>query len=172
MVNSINETPNRSLNGRTPASVNAENESEVRLDAYLVRRKAQKKPPILKKSSKRKRTPYTFKIGDQVRISHLRRQFQRDYDQTFTEEIFIVSHRFVSQGIPIYKIKDMMNDPIQGSFYASELQKVSKDEQIQWRTEKIIRKRKVRGKPEVLVRWLGWPKKFDSWIPEVDVKNI
>lgn len=172
MVNSINETPNRSLNGRTPASVNAENESEVRLDAYLVRRKAQKKPPILKKSSKRKRTPYTFKIGDQVRISHLRRQFQRDYDQTFTEEIFIVSHRFVSQGIPIYKIKDMMNDPIQGSFYASELQKVSKDEQTQWRIEKIIRKRKVRGKPEVLVRWLGWPKKFDSWIPEVDVKNI
>lgn len=43
MVNSINETPNRSLNGRTPASVNTENESEVRLDAYLVRRKAQKK---------------------------------------------------------------------------------------------------------------------------------
>lgn len=53
MVNSINETPNRSLNGRTPASVNAENESEVGLDAYLVRQKAQKKPPILKKSSKR-----------------------------------------------------------------------------------------------------------------------
>lgn len=102
-----------------------------------------------------------------MRISHLRRQFQRDYDQTFTEEIFIVSHRFVSQGIPIYKLKDMMNEPIQGSFYASELQK-----ETQWRIEKIIRKRKVGGKPEVLVRWLGWPKKFDSWIPEIDVKNI
>lgn len=169
---SINETPNRSLNGRAPASVDAENESEVRLNAYLVRRKAQKKRLNIKKSSKRKRTAYTLKIGDQVRISHLRRQFQRDYDQTFTEEIFIVSYRFVSQGIPIYKIKDMMNEPIQGSFNASDLQKVSKDEQTQWRIEKIIRKRKVRGKPEVLVRWLGWPKKFDSWIPEIDVKNI
>lgn len=42
-----------------------------------------------------------------------------------------------------------MNDPIQGSFYASELHKVSKDEQTKWRIEKIIRKRKVRGKPEV-----------------------
>lgn len=172
VVMSINETPNRSLNGRAPASVDAENESEVRLNAYLVRRKAQKKRLNIKKSSKRKRTAYTLKIGDQVRISHLRRQFQRDYDQTFTEEIFIVSYRFVSQGIPIYKIKDMMNEPIQGSFNASDLQKVSKDEQTQWRIEKIIRKRKVRGKPEVLVRWLGWPKKFDSWIPEIDVKNI
>lgn len=65
-----------------------------------------------------------------------------------------------------------MNEPIQGSFYASELQKVSKDEQTQWSIEKIIRKRKVGGKPEVLVQWLGWPKKFDSWIPEIDVKNI
>lgn len=174
MVMSINETPNRSLNGRAPASVNAENESEVRLDAYLVRQKSQKKAPMNKKkmSSKRKRVEYTFKIGDQVRISHLRRQFQRDYDQTFTEEIFVVSRRFVSQGIPIYKLKDMTDEPIQGSFYASELQKVSKDEQTQWRIEKIVRKRKVRGKPEVLVRWLGWPKKFDSWIPENDVKNI
>lgn len=72
---SINETPHRSLNGRAPASVDAENESEVRLDAYLVRRKAQKKRPNIKKSSNRKSTPYTFKIGDQVRISHLRRQF-------------------------------------------------------------------------------------------------
>lgn len=60
-----------------------------------------------------------------------------------------------------------MNEPIQGSFYASELQK-----ETQWRIEKIIRKRKVGGKPEELVRWLGWPKKFDSWIPEIDVKNI
>lgn len=45
----------------------------------------------------------------------------------------------------------MMNEPIQGSFYASELQKVSIDEHTQWTIEKIIRKRKVRGKPEVLV---------------------
>lgn len=30
----------------------------------------------------------------------------------------------------------MMNEPIQGSCYASELQNVSKDEQTQWRIEK------------------------------------
>lgn len=29
-----------------------------------------------------------------------------------------------------------MNQPIQGSFYARELQKVAKDEQTQWRIEK------------------------------------
>lgn len=65
----------------------------------------------------------------------------------------------------------MLGDPIQGTFYASELQKVSKDENTIWRIDKILRKRKVRGKEEVLVRWLGWPKKFDSWIPKADIKE-
>ncbi|XP_061192263.1 uncharacterized protein LOC133200489 [Saccostrea echinata] len=172
VVQSINDTPNRSLNGRIPSSVSKENEAEVRLDAYLARQPTKGRTTKFKKSSNRKRTPYTFKVGDQVRITHLRRQFQRDYDQTYTEEIFIVSGRFVSQGIPIYKLMDMTNEPIQGSFYASELQKVNKDEQTAWRIEKVLRKRKVRGKSEVLVRWLGWPKKFDSWIPENDIKEI
>lgn len=39
VVQSINKTPNRALNGRTPASVTKENEDEMRLDAYLARRK-------------------------------------------------------------------------------------------------------------------------------------
>jgi hypothetical protein len=176
VVKSINETPNRSLNGRTPASVTRENEDEVRLDAYLARSKSTKSKSTKSKAVKtktktKKRLPYRFKVGDQVRITHLRRQFQRDYDQTYTEEIFVIRDRFVSQGIPIYKLKDMMDDPIQGTFYASELQRVSKDEETIWRIDKVLRKRKVRGKEEVLVRWLGWPKKFDSWIPKRDIKE-
>lgn len=174
VVQSINDTPNRSLNGRTPSSVTRENEEEVRLDAYLVRQKNNVRVPRVKKKSskpRRRRKPFTFKIGDQVRITHLKRTFQRDYDQTYTEEIFTIRERFVSQDIPIYKLKDMLGDPIQGTFYASELQKVSKDENTIWRIDKILRKRKVRGKEEVLVRWLGWPKKFDSWIPKADIKE-
>ncbi|KAK3094439.1 hypothetical protein FSP39_001783 [Pinctada imbricata] len=167
VVQSINETPNRSLNGRTPASVNKENEEEVRLDAYLARRKESKKTV----TKKRKR--YDFKIGDQVRITHLKRTFQREYDQTYTEEVFVIRNRMMSQdGVPIYKLKDMMDESIQGSFYVSELQKVHKDEDTVWRIEKILKRRTVRGKREALVRWLGWPKKFDSWVPQKDIKDV
>lgn len=74
----------------------------------------------------KKRLPYTFKVGDQVRITHLRRTFQCDYYQTYTEEVFVIRDRFVSQGIPIYKSKGLTDDPIQGTFYASEIQKVFK----------------------------------------------
>ena len=83
-----------------------------------------------------------LKIGYQVRITHLRHLFQRDYDQTYIEEIFIVSARFMSQGIPIYKLKDMLDDPILGTFYASEIQTVNKNEETIWRIDRILRKRK------------------------------
>ena len=49
----------------------------------------------------------------------------------------------------------MLDDPILGTFYASELQKVNKNEEIIWRIDRILRKRKKDGKNEVLVRWLG-----------------
>lgn len=91
----------------------------------------------------KKRSPYIFKLGDQVRITQLWHLFQRDYDQTNTEEVFVI--RFVSQGIPFYKLKDLADDPIQGTVYATELQKVLKDEKTVWRIDKILRKRKVHG---------------------------
>ena len=147
MVKSINDTANRSLRGRAPTSVNPENVEEVRLDAYLARN-----PP--------KRPSSVFK-----------KDFQRDYDQTYIEEIFIVSARFMSQGIPIYKLKDMLDNPILGTFYASQIHTVNKNEETIWRIDKILRKRKKDDKNEVLVRWLGWPKKFDSWVLEKDIKK-
>lgn len=88
----------------------------------------------------KKRSPYIFKLGDQVRITQLWHLFQRDYDQTNTEEVFVI--RFVSQGIPFYKLKDLAD---WSTFYATELQKVLKDEKTVWRIDKILRKRKVHG---------------------------
>ncbi|KAK3086722.1 hypothetical protein FSP39_022498 [Pinctada imbricata] len=167
VVQSINNTPNRSLNGRTPASVNKDNEEEVRLDSYLIRRKSDK----VKTKTMSKPKPYTLKIGDQVRITHLKRVFQRDYDQTYTEEVFIIKSRHISQGIPIYKLLDMMDEPILGSFYANELQKVTKDENTVWRIEKILKEKKTKDRTEVKVRWAGWPNKFDSWIAKGDIKD-
>ena len=172
VVNSINETPNRSLDGRKPASINKDNEEEVRFDAYLARTRKQSTTSKPKTSSRRKPAPYTLKIGDQVRITHLKRTFQRDFDQTYTEEIFVVRSRFRSQGIPIYQLKDMMDENINGSFYASELQKITaKDDKTIWRIDKILRKRKVKGRTEVLVQWRGWPKKFNSYVAEKDIKE-
>lgn len=93
---------------------------------------------------KKKRTKqiFKYKIGDDVRISQLKHPFQRDYQQKWTEEYFKVSNRCKRDGISVYKIKDMAEDPIEGTFYESELQKVVKSGDILYRVEKVLKKRK------------------------------
>ena len=63
VVGSYNRTTHRML-GQSPYSVNKQNESEVRLNQHRLKRK-----PNVNKLQKRK---FSFKIGDKVRVSHLR----------------------------------------------------------------------------------------------------
>ena len=71
----------------------------------------------------------------------------------------------------MYKIKDLADDPIEGTFYESELQKVIKSEDILYRVEKVLRKRKRGKTKEMYVKWEGWPSKFNSWIPESSLQK-
>jgi len=44
------------------------------------------------------------------------------------------------QAIPMYILKDFMNEPKKGNLYEPELQKVEKDENALWFIEKKLRK--------------------------------
>ena len=58
---------------------------------------------------------------------------------------------------PTYKITDYNGEEIKGSFYEQELQKTAQEI---FRIEKIIRRR---GN-ESLVKWVGYPDSFNSWV--------
>jgi len=62
-----------------------------------------------------------------------------------------------------------MNESIKGNFYESELQKVEKDENTLWYIEKKIRKRKRNGHVQWLVKFEGWPDKYNQWMDEKDI---
>ena len=57
-----------------------------------------------------------------------------------------------------------------GTFYKPELQAVNVDFPTEYHIEKILKRRVRNRRKEVLVRWLHWPKKYNSWIPEADMK--
>ena len=45
------------------------------------------------------------------------------------------------------------------------------DESIEYRIEKTLKRRTKNKRKEVLVCWLVKPEKYDSWIPEEDLKD-
>ena len=67
-----------------------------------------------------------------------------------------------------YKIKEMDDTPLEGTFYFQDLQKVTVSDDDLYRVEKVLK----RKGDKLLVRWKGWPDKYDSWIDKKDVKKL
>ena len=108
-----------------------------------------------------------FKIGDQVRLSKLKRKFEKGYTANWTEEVFTVEK--VQTTIPYtYKIKDAKNEAVKGTFYEFELQRAT---QTTFRIEKVLRRRTKNGKKEIYVKWVGYSSAFNQWIPESDLEK-
>lgn len=126
ITQSINATPTRPLGDMAPVDVTKDTEGEARFSAFLERTKRDKQTN--EKGKKQRKRYYKFKVNDRVRISHLKHTFQREYDQKWTGEIFVITHRFRRQGIEVYRLKDYADASISGTFYAQELQKVDKKE--------------------------------------------
>ena len=66
--------------------------------------------------------------------------------------------------MPIYKLVDWYEEPVKGSFYQAELQRVQVYDDDLFQIENVLKYRGKGKNRQALVHWLGWPKKFDSWI--------
>lgn len=114
-------------------------------------------PPTKSKLGKPK-----FQVGDRVRISRKYKDFRKGYLPNFTEERFIIAEVLKTNPVT-YKIKDMNNEVIIGSFYEQEMVKYKSE---LYEVEKILK----RNKGKLLVKWKGY--KTTSWINEKDLTEI
>jgi hypothetical protein len=144
LIHSYNNTIHSSIK-TTPSRVTIHNERDIQRRLY--RRPARSKPKLV--------------IGDWVRISETKRHFKKGYLPSWTRELFKIVNTLPTDP-PTYRIVDFADEPIRGKFYTEELQKVKKDDVF--KIEKVIKTRNRNGKIEYLVRWLGYPPKFDSWV--------
>lgn len=65
---------------------------------------------------------------------------------------------------PRYKLVDLLNEELNGSFYEHQLVMVTYNKAKLFRIEKVLRYRKTAKGKEALVRWQGYPAKFDRWL--------
>jgi len=56
-------------------------------------------------------------------------------------------------------------------FYEPGVQKLIKGDDEQFDVEKILKTRRRAGKVEYLVKWLGYPKKINSWTDALQAKK-
>ena len=119
-----------------------------------------------------KRVTFKYEEGDRVRISYLKGAFDREYSEKWSTEVFTVIDRKLNQNIPMYKIKDYSNEVIGGYFYEYELQPAFIDDNTVYKIEKVIKKRTRSNKKEFLVKWKGWPDKYNSWVTDKELKEF
>ena len=164
LIRGYNNTYHRSIRMK-PARVNEKNEFTLWEQQYV--------EPFLKEKTKKKtKEMYRFKVGDQVRISYLRRLFDREYDQTWTGEVFTVRKRWWRDGLPVYELDDYSKDPLKGTFYQPELQAVTMDPDDTFKIDQVIKTRGRGARKEHFVSWLNWPKKYNSWIPDTQLQKL
>ena len=80
---------------------------------------------------------FKFEVGDAVRISRDKGVFGKGYEDTFSEEYFIIKQRLICDP-PIYRLKDFKNEDILGMFYEHQLQKITPPEFFI--VEKVVQK--------------------------------
>ena len=137
-----------------PGKVTVSNQEEVWNNLYSKRLNAKRLKP-------------KFKVNHRVRLNKKHQVFKKGYLPGWTEEVFIVS-KVVPGSVVTYKIKEMDDTPLEGTFYFQDLQKVTVSDDDLYRVEKVLK----RKGDKLLVRWKGWPDKCDSWIDKKDVKKL
>ena len=111
IVDSYNNMYHRSI-GRAPSMVSLLNVGQVRGKLYS-------------KIERSKPKRFKFKVDDDVRLSLRKRLFKKEYKMNWTEEIIQIVDRLPRTPV-VYKVRDLLERPIEGVFYEKESQKVKR----------------------------------------------
>ena len=81
--------------------------------------------------------------------------------------------RTVRAGLNIYRLKDFLDEEVEGTFYEPELQHITADPNGVFNIDHVIRSRKRKGhEKEYLIKWMHWPEKFNSWVKASDMQDV
>ena len=116
-----------------------------------------------------------FKVGNLVRISRTKNTFQKGYEKNFSEEVFKIISVSTRQNLYTYVLEDLNGEIIDGFFYPEELVLVGRERLApdkRFKVERVIRTEGRGAKKRALVKWFGYPDKFNSWVKASELEDI
>jgi len=161
IIDSYNNSIHRSI-GMTPNDVKPENEQIVFENLYNT--------PNLERFIKGSKVKQ-LNIGDSVRRKYELSSFDKSYYPLWTDMVYKIDKVFNKYNKPQYSI-EIDGEKINRRFYPEELQKVTVDRETLYFVEKKLQYRIRNGQRQVLVKWKGYPSRFNQWIPLDHVQNL
>ena len=159
VVNSYNHSKHSSIK-MEPASVTIHNAHEARENLETRYGRVKYRKP-------------KYSVDDLVRVSRARNVFAKGYEGGWTLELFKITRISEARQPPVYYLRDLADEDIEGYFYEHELSRVRKDlNDSRFEVEKILKSAGRSRKKKYLVKWKGYPDKFNSWITADQIKKI
>lgn len=129
----------------------------------------------VKQREKRRHTKVKYNRGSYVRISRTKGTFEKGYERNWSEEIFQIAKVTTRQGIQIYELRDLEGELIDGFFYTEEITPVHEKRLTadqDFKIDRILRTKGRGAKKQLFVSWVGYPSKFNSWIPATNAYTL
>ena len=121
---------------------------------------------LKRKQRKRFERNYSnIKEGDFVLVNTAKKMFEKGVAPKWSREVFKVD---MSSPRLSYKLEDLDGKKVQGMFVSDQLQKVTDPTNQPLMIEKIVK----RKGDQVLVKYLGYSDKFNTWVHKSQVKDV
>ncbi len=110
-----------------------------------------------------------LQVGNHVLLDFTPTAFDKAFD-TKRNQIFRIMRIDAGKSPPLYKLKDLMGEPLHGYYYREQLVKTARPKRGEYfAVEKILQEEIRKGKEYVLVKYLHYGPKFNRWIPKENV---
>eukprot|EP00794_Sanderia_malayensis_P013615 gene13615-biopygen10898 len=158
--NSVHTTTRLAPNAVDPVTVNT---ARINIEKSIVRR--QKKHALWDKRAHRP----LLHVGDWVRIRKENKTFRRGFQQGFTDELFQVTDVDTHDLPPVYKLQDLRQEPVIGTFQYPELVHVTFPASFKITKSRLRQQTVVDPDTGARTRWvqIRIAEYWDSlWLPE------
>ena len=173
MVNAYNQRPNRTI-GVPPASVlTEEDDRRVWQRVYYDSKEAQ----LRRADQKPSNADNAANAGDRVRISLTKGHFEKGYMPNWGREQMHVEQAVPqnrgTRARPVFKLVDAQGKKVNGQYYPEEVQRIpDRLKDTAFEVERILRRRTDEGgHTETLVKFKGWPEKFNRWLTNAELEQ-
>jgi transposase InsO family protein len=168
IVDGYNQSYHRTI-GRRPADVVTEDDAkEVWRRVYYDSKEAQLRPAD-------RRVHAVNADHEYVRLSKVKGAFDKGYIPNWGREhyevVYMRPQRRGGMPRPVYKLKDTMGEDIEGACYPEEIQHIPEPATHIIEVERVLRQRRVDKQAEYLVKFKGWPHKFNRWLTKPELEQ-